>query len=65
MCHTVLRRCYDCGNYDRAFEQCGIDKAAVYVNDAVNPKELSKSFRCPEYKPKFEAKARRLTVIAG
>ena len=57
VCWTILRRCYDCGNYERPFERCGVDKAPVYISDAIQPKEESKSFRCPAYKPKFEAQA--------
>ena len=64
-CWTVLRRCYDCGNYDRAFEKCGVTGAKVFVADAEAPKETSKSYKCPMYKPKFEAQAAvKLKMVA-
>jgi ParB family chromosome partitioning protein len=57
VCWTILRRCYDCGNYDRTQEKCGVNSAQIYVADAENPKEYSKSYKCPDYKPKYEAQA--------
>lgn len=57
VCWTILRRCYDCGNYDRAFEKCGVNSAQVFVAEAENPKEYSKSYKCPDYKPKYEAQS--------
>jgi len=57
VCWSILRRCYDCGNYDRPFEKCGKTGATVYVNEAESPKDYSKSYKCPDYKPKFEAQA--------
>ncbi|HVK04516.1 MAG TPA: ParB/RepB/Spo0J family partition protein [Armatimonadaceae bacterium] len=64
VCWTILRRCYDCGNYDRAYEKCGITGAQVMVSEAENPKEHSKSYKCPMYKPKFEAQAVKLKMAA-
>jgi hypothetical protein len=55
----VLRRCYDCGNYDRTYERCAITGAQIFVSEAENPKEYSKSYKCPDYKPKFEVLARK------
>lgn len=57
VCWTILRRCYDCANYDRTFEKCGISGAQVFVAEAENPKEYSKSYKCPDYKPKYEVQA--------
>ena len=57
VCWTILRRCYDCGNYDRTFEKCGVSSAAIFVAEAETPKEYSKSYKCPDYKPKYEAQA--------
>lgn len=64
VCWTILRRCYDCGNYDRAFEKCGVTGAKIFIGDAEAPKEHSKSYKCPMYKPKFEAQAVRLKMAA-
>ncbi len=65
VCWTILRRCYDCGNYDRTQEKCGVNSAQIYVADAENPKEYSKSYKCPDYKPKYEAQAIKNLKIAA
>ena len=64
VCWTILRRCYDCGNYDRAFEKCGVTSAKIFISEAENPKDYSKSYKCPMYKPKFEALAVKLKMVA-
>lgn len=64
VCWTILRRCYDCGNYDRPFEKCGVTGGRVYVSEAENPKDYSKSYKCPDYKPKFEAQGVKLKMAA-
>ena len=64
VCWTILRRCYDCGNYDRNFEKCGVTGGKIFVAEAENPKEHSKSYRCPMYKPKFDAQATKLKMAA-
>ena len=63
VCWTILRRCYDCGNYDRAYEKCGITGTKVFIAEAENPKDYSKSYKCPMYKPKFEAQAVKLRMV--
>jgi ParB/RepB/Spo0J family partition protein len=65
VCWTILRRCYDCGNYDRAFERCGVNNAQIFVAEAENPKEYSKSYKCPDYKPKYEAQVVKTLKMAG
>ena len=65
VCWTILRRCYDCGNYDRVHEKCGVTQAQVYVAEAEAPKEYSKSYKCPDYKPKYEAQAAKNLKIAA
>ena len=62
VCWTILRRCYDCGNYDRAYEKCGITGTKIFLSEAENPKDYSKSYKCPMYKPKFEAQAVKLRM---
>ncbi|GAB4460792.1 MAG: hypothetical protein OHK0029_25240 [Armatimonadaceae bacterium] len=62
VCWTILRRCYDCGNYDRTFEKCGVTGAKIFIAEAENPKDYSKSYKCPMYKPKFEAQAVKLKM---
>lgn len=65
VCWTILRRCYDCANYDRAFEKCTKYDTQVFVNEAENPKEYSKSYKCPDYTPKYEAQAHKnLKMVA-
>ncbi len=63
VCWTILRRCYDCGNYDRNFEKCGVTGGKIFVAEAENPKEHSKSYRCPMYKPKFDAQTTKLKMV--
>ena len=65
VCWTILRRCYDCGNYDRGQEKCGINQAQIFVAEAENPKEYSKSYKCPDYKPKYEAQAAKSLKMAA
>lgn len=54
VCWTILRRCWDCGNYDKMYQRCSISGEYVYASDAESPKETSKSYKCADYKPKFE-----------
>jgi ParB family transcriptional regulator, chromosome partitioning protein len=56
VCWSVLRRCYDCGKYDQMYQRCSISEQYVYLSDAENPKETSPSYKCADYKPKFEAR---------
>ena len=63
VCWTILRRCYDCGNYNRTAEKCGVSGGQVYVAEAENPKEYSKSYKCPDYKPKYEAQAHKTLKV--
>jgi ParB family chromosome partitioning protein len=65
VCWTILRRCYDCNNYDRGFEKCMVTSAQVFISEAENPKEYSKSYKCPDYRPKYEAQAvKSLKMVA-
>ena len=63
-CWTILRRCYDCGNYDRGYERCTKLGKQVFVADAENPKETSASYRCADYKPKFSPQGMKLKMAA-
>jgi ParB/RepB/Spo0J family partition protein len=65
VCWTILRRCYDCGNYDRAFEKCSISSAQIYIAEAENPKEYSKSYKCPDYRPRYEAQGVKQLKMIG
>lgn len=56
VCWTVLRRCYDCGNYDQTYQRCSVSGAYVYMSEAESPDEYSTSYKCEQYKPRFEAK---------
>ena len=65
VCWTILRRCYDCAGYERPFEKCGLSGAQIFVAEAENPKEYSRSYKCPDYKPKYEAQAvKALKMVA-
>ena len=58
VCWTVLRRCVDCGLYDQTYQRCSVTREYVYGSEAEAPDEHSKSYKCEDYKPKFEVKAR-------
>lgn len=55
VCSSVLRRCLDCGNYDKMYERCSISQQYVYMSDAEDPNESSRSYKCDDYKPRFVA----------
>ena len=55
VCWTVLRRCCDCGNYDRTYQRCNETGSYVYMSDAESPDEHSPSYKCEHYVPRFEA----------
>lgn len=54
VCWSVLRRCLDCGHYDRMYQTCSIFEDHVYMSEAESPKETSRSYKCEHYTPKFE-----------
>lgn len=56
VCWSVLRRCFDCGKYDQMYQRCSVSEQYVYLSDAENPKETSPAYKCPDYKPKYEAR---------
>lgn len=56
VCWTVLRRCYDCGNYDQTYQRCGVTAQYVYLSEAESPDENSASYKCEHYKPRFDAR---------
>jgi ParB family chromosome partitioning protein len=55
-CWTVLRRCVDCGHYDKTSQTCGATGKAVALDDAESPQISSASYKCPDYAPKFQPK---------
>jgi ParB family transcriptional regulator, chromosome partitioning protein len=55
-CWTVLRRCVDCGNFDRNNNTCGATGKTIPVDDAESPQVNSASYKCPDYTPKFAPK---------
>jgi len=59
VCWTILRRCLDCGNYDRTYQRCAVHGVNVFLSEAENPKESSRSYKCQEYKPRFEPRKSR------
>ncbi len=46
-------------------EKCGVNSAQIYVAEAKSPKEYSKSYKCPDYKPKYEVQAVKNIKIAA
>ena len=53
VCSTVLRRCLDCGNYDKMYEKCCKTEQYVYMSEAEDPNDNSRSCRCEDYCPRF------------
>ena len=56
VCSTLLRRCLDCGNYDKMYERCAISQQYVYMSEAEDPNDTSKSSKCEDYTPRFDAR---------
>jgi ParB family chromosome partitioning protein len=63
-CWTILRRCVDCGHYDRPFERCAKTGKQIYVAEAESPKDYSPSYKCSFYKPKFTPQSMKLKMAA-
>ncbi len=55
VCNCVLRRCLDCGNYDKMYEKCCISEEYVYMSEAEDPNDKSRSYKCENYTPRFVA----------
>jgi ParB family chromosome partitioning protein len=58
VCGSVLKRCMDCGHYDKGYQQCGFHGFYVYGSEAEMPTEESQSVLCEEYKPLVDVKSR-------
>ncbi len=56
VCWSVMKRCEDCGHYDRVYQRCSVDDTHIPVTEADSPNEHSRSYKCEDYEPKFEAK---------
>ena len=56
VCGSVLKRCIECGHYDRAYQQCSFYGYYIYGSEAEMPTEDSHSFRCEQYTPKVDVK---------
>jgi ParB family chromosome partitioning protein len=54
VCGNVLKRCCDCGHYDKVYQMCGLHGFYVYASEAESPNEESHSYRCEDYKPRVE-----------
>jgi ParB family transcriptional regulator, chromosome partitioning protein len=58
VCGSVLKRCVDCGHYDKNFQQCGFYGFYIYGSEAESPFEDSHSCGCDKYTPKVDVKPR-------
>lgn len=56
VCWSVMKRCDDCGHYDKHYQQCSVDDTHIPSSDADTPTESSRSYRCENYSPRFEAR---------
>lgn len=56
-CQAVLRRCADCGNYDRARRVCRPRQTDVDAYEAEHPGALAMSLNCDRFQYVGPAKA--------
>ena len=56
VCWSIMKRCEDCGHYDRTYQRCASDDTIIPLTDADIPNEQSRSYKCEQYTPKFEVK---------
>jgi hypothetical protein len=54
-CRTVLRRCWDCSNYDVRRSFCNVFNRPIDVGDATYPTFASASTYCGDYRPRGAA----------
>lgn len=50
---------------ERLLEKCAVTGAQVYVAEAGSPKEHSKSYKWPDYKPKYDAQVVKTLKMAA
>jgi len=51
ICGVILRRCVDCLNYQQASELCRALNVTIDLEEARQPRLLSASTNCREYRP--------------
>lgn len=61
-CWTILRRCIDCGHFDAASGRCASQRLPIAEAEASVPTEASRSFKCQEYRPRYQPKGAPLPV---
>ncbi len=64
-CWTILRRCSDCGHFDDESKRCAVHKVPISATEADAPTEASKSFKCQEYRPRYQPKGTPLPVVGA
>ena len=65
VCYTILRRCTDCGHYDKTNERCGaLGGPPIEQTEAEAPTDKSRSYACPEYMPKFTPQGFKLKMAS-
>lgn len=50
-CGAILRRCIDCGHYDRAKATCRRLNDGIDLHEAEHPSLLATSTNCQSYRP--------------
>jgi ParB/RepB/Spo0J family partition protein len=53
VCWTILKRCVDCGHYDKAGQSCRERGCSVSEDEADSPTQNSTSFKCPDFAPRY------------
>ncbi|MGC4047001.1 MAG: ParB/RepB/Spo0J family partition protein [Armatimonas sp.] len=61
-CWTILRRCSDCGHFDAASGRCASQRLPISETEANAPTETSRSFKCEEYRPRYQPKGAPLPI---
>ncbi|MCC6484979.1 MAG: ParB/RepB/Spo0J family partition protein [Armatimonadetes bacterium] len=56
VCWSPMKRCIDCGHYDKTYQQCSLDGTFIPTSEAETPSETSRSYKCENYTPKFDVK---------
>ena len=59
VCWTILRRCYDCGNYNRTQEKCGVNSARFMSPKPRIPKNTPKATNAPTTSPSTKRRPSR------
>ena len=58
VCWTILRRCYDCGNYDRVHEKCGVNSGPDLRRRGRDPQRILQKLQMPRLQAQIRGAGR-------